>query len=248
MKSRENSGGFDCTGRDRHNAAMSSNPVPLFFKAHVDTYTRKDGTVVQAHDDKRQAARRPIKKGDRVRIKPEYQDDGDDKYTWHAVDDEDKGRVTVSPKDHPMSIKPTYVLQSDQVDHHEDEKPAAGGKDGGDDPDLIYVYTKDGSEIGGKNYYGKQMMTVSRNYGEHLIKEGRVTAVPAAELKDKEILKKKPATDDAHEKAKRMAMERAEASTRRKFPGSTSTAEARAHYQKMYAGHYENLTGKKFGG
>lgn len=103
---------------------MSSNPIPLFFKAHVDTYTRKDGSVVQAHDDSRPAARRPIKKGDRVKIKPEYQDDGDDKYTWHAVDDEDKGRVTVSPKDHPMSIKPTYVMQSDWVDHHEDEKPA----------------------------------------------------------------------------------------------------------------------------
>ena len=31
--------------------------VPALLKAHVDTYTRKDGTVVQAHDDKRQAAK-----------------------------------------------------------------------------------------------------------------------------------------------------------------------------------------------
>lgn len=30
--------------------------VILFFKSHVDTYTRKDGSVVRAHDDKRQAA------------------------------------------------------------------------------------------------------------------------------------------------------------------------------------------------
>lgn len=27
--------------------------LALFFKAHVETYTRKDGTVVRAHDDRR---------------------------------------------------------------------------------------------------------------------------------------------------------------------------------------------------
>lgn len=31
--------------------------LALFFKAHVDTYTRKDGSVVEAHDDKRPAAK-----------------------------------------------------------------------------------------------------------------------------------------------------------------------------------------------
>lgn len=30
--------------------------VPLLLKSHVDQYVKKDGTVVQAHDDKRQAA------------------------------------------------------------------------------------------------------------------------------------------------------------------------------------------------
>lgn len=35
---------------------MKNAPVILLFKSHVDTYTRKDGTVVQAHEDKRQAA------------------------------------------------------------------------------------------------------------------------------------------------------------------------------------------------
>lgn len=29
----------------------------LLLKTHVDTYTRKDGSVVQAHEDKRQAAK-----------------------------------------------------------------------------------------------------------------------------------------------------------------------------------------------
>ena len=32
---------------------MKNAPVILLFKSHIDTYTRKDGTVVQAHDDKR---------------------------------------------------------------------------------------------------------------------------------------------------------------------------------------------------
>lgn len=35
---------------------MKKSPIILLFKSHIDTYTRKDGTVVQAHDDKRQAA------------------------------------------------------------------------------------------------------------------------------------------------------------------------------------------------
>lgn len=33
-----------------------SKPVIIFAKAHVDSYTRSDGTVVQAHDDSRQSA------------------------------------------------------------------------------------------------------------------------------------------------------------------------------------------------
>jgi len=31
------------------------NPIVLFFKSRVETYTRKDGSVVGAHDDGRQA-------------------------------------------------------------------------------------------------------------------------------------------------------------------------------------------------
>jgi len=32
-----------------------------------------------------------IKKGDRIRIKPEWQDPGDDKFIWVALEDEDGG-------------------------------------------------------------------------------------------------------------------------------------------------------------
>lgn len=36
----------------------TARPIPVLFlaKSHIDTYTRKDGAVVRAHDDKRQAA------------------------------------------------------------------------------------------------------------------------------------------------------------------------------------------------
>lgn len=39
----------------------------LFFKSHIETYTRRDGTVVTAHDDKRKAkskAKAPAEKQD----------------------------------------------------------------------------------------------------------------------------------------------------------------------------------------
>ena len=36
-----------------------------------------------------------IRAGQRVRIKPEWQDEGDDSFVWHAVDSEEKGRVTI---------------------------------------------------------------------------------------------------------------------------------------------------------
>lgn len=38
-----------------------------------------------------------IRKGDRVFIKPEWQDAGDDQFIWIALEDEDGGRVRISP-------------------------------------------------------------------------------------------------------------------------------------------------------
>lgn len=38
-----------------------------------------------------------IYKGDKVQIKPEWQDVGDDRFVWVAVDDEEKGRVQIMP-------------------------------------------------------------------------------------------------------------------------------------------------------
>ena len=52
-------------------------------------------------------------KGDIVEILKQYQDSGDDELIWVAIDDEEKGRVTVMPINSTLSIKPTYVMNSD---------------------------------------------------------------------------------------------------------------------------------------
>jgi hypothetical protein len=51
-----------------------------------------------------------IKSGEEVKIKPEWQDPGDDKITWIAVDDEEKGRVTIQAQ-LDLPIKPTQVVK-----------------------------------------------------------------------------------------------------------------------------------------
>jgi hypothetical protein len=52
-----------------------------------------------------------IKTGDVVEILKEFQDKGDEKFTWIAIDDEEKGRVTIMPIDSPLKLKPTYVMK-----------------------------------------------------------------------------------------------------------------------------------------
>lgn len=57
-----------------------------------------------------------IKKGDEVRILPQWQDKGDDKLTWIAVDDEEKGRVTIMPVNLNLPIKPQSVVRVNQIE------------------------------------------------------------------------------------------------------------------------------------
>ncbi len=52
-----------------------------------------------------------IKQGDVVKLKPAYQDPGDDKYTWQAIEDEDGGRVRIMPKDINLRFPPNYVVE-----------------------------------------------------------------------------------------------------------------------------------------
>lgn len=53
--------------------------------------------------------------GDFVIIRPEFQDPGDALFDWMVLNDEEKGRVDISPVNSKLSIKPVYTLNSDQV-------------------------------------------------------------------------------------------------------------------------------------
>lgn len=55
-------------------------------------------------------------KGDKIRILPQYQDPGDEDFTWIVVGDEEKGRVDVSPVSIQMHVKPVYTLRVEQVE------------------------------------------------------------------------------------------------------------------------------------
>lgn len=59
---------------------------------------------------------RPFKKGDKIKIKKEWQDRDDDKYEWYVVDDEEKGKVTISPKISAMRIQPTQIVMTDMIE------------------------------------------------------------------------------------------------------------------------------------
>ena len=57
------------------------------------------------------------KRGDEVEILPEYQDEGDDQYHWTCVNDEEKGRVEITPVDIDLRIPPVYTVQINQIRH-----------------------------------------------------------------------------------------------------------------------------------
>ena len=56
-----------------------------------------------------------IKKGDIVRIKPEWQDPGDDKFTWIAIEDEDGGRVRIEPVDIGLPFPPNQAVTTEML-------------------------------------------------------------------------------------------------------------------------------------
>ena len=59
-----------------------------------------------------------IKKGQRVRIRPEWQDPGDDQITWIAAEDEDGGRVLIIAQ-LGMRMNPSYRIEVNKL--HPDE-------------------------------------------------------------------------------------------------------------------------------
>lgn len=58
-----------------------------------------------------------FKKGDVVEILPEFQDKGDDEFTWVVLADEEKGRVDISPVDIAMHLKPIHTVQTAWIRH-----------------------------------------------------------------------------------------------------------------------------------
>lgn len=58
-----------------------------------------------------------IKKGDRVKIKPEWQDKGDDLFLWIAIEDEDGGRVRISPIGTGLQLTPNQVVKTSMLEH-----------------------------------------------------------------------------------------------------------------------------------
>lgn len=57
-----------------------------------------------------------IRKGDSVRLLPEWQDIGDDKLNWIAIEDADGGRVRIMPIDSGLNIPPHYVVHVDMLE------------------------------------------------------------------------------------------------------------------------------------
>ena len=56
-----------------------------------------------------------IKSGDTVKFKPEWQDSGDAGIEFIAIDNEEKGRVTVEAQV-DMPLKPTQVVKTDWLE------------------------------------------------------------------------------------------------------------------------------------
>ena len=58
-----------------------------------------------------------IHKGDKVRIKPEWQDEGDADLHWIAMDNEEKGRVTIATEeDTSLPILPLQTVNVDMLE------------------------------------------------------------------------------------------------------------------------------------
>jgi len=53
---------------------------------------------------------RMFKRGDKVEILEEFQDEGDDKFTWIVMEDEEKS-VDIQPVDIPMNITSLFTVQ-----------------------------------------------------------------------------------------------------------------------------------------
>lgn len=56
-----------------------------------------------------------IKAKDIIKIKPEFQDKGDDSLIWIALEDEDGGRVRISPLNTGLKFPPNQVVATEMI-------------------------------------------------------------------------------------------------------------------------------------
>jgi len=57
-----------------------------------------------------------IKAKDIIKIKPEFQDAGDQHLVWIAIEDEDGGRVRISPINTGMKLPPNQIVTVEMLD------------------------------------------------------------------------------------------------------------------------------------
>ena len=63
-----------------------------------------------------------IHRGDMLQIREEWRDPGDDEFTWVALEDEDGGRVLITPLGTGLSIPPRQVVTVEMVELSRNEK------------------------------------------------------------------------------------------------------------------------------
>lgn len=63
-----------------------------------------------------------LKQGDQVEILKEWQDKGDDKYTWVVMDEEANGRVTICPINIDLVFKPRHIVKTEWLKKVEDNQ------------------------------------------------------------------------------------------------------------------------------
>ena len=56
-----------------------------------------------------------IQRGDRIRIKPEWRDPGDEEFIWMALEDENGGRVRIAPV-MELPYLPNQVVTTDMIE------------------------------------------------------------------------------------------------------------------------------------
>ena len=59
-----------------------------------------------------------IRKNDPIKIKKEWQDAGDDTFSWIAVSDEEKGRVDIQITDSHLNFPPIQTVKVTMLEGH----------------------------------------------------------------------------------------------------------------------------------